>query len=92
MDDGTPEDRCHSGAYQRSDFYPLSILMADETGEYSKIPAIGDKPDPAPVDTLGRSGKIFDQSANAGAAAAAGEEAMYAQFRHLVEGQENPNP
>ncbi|MDO6406476.1 DUF1254 domain-containing protein [Pantoea phytobeneficialis] len=88
MDD-TPEDRAAIQASIRQVMsYPLSEFDGKmKSFEYSKIPAIGDKPDPSTGEVHWViPDKFFDQLENVlnKVPPLPGEEAMYAQFRHLV--------
>lgn len=88
MDD-TPEDRAAIQAPIRQVMsYPLSEFDGKmKSYEYSKIPAIGDKPDPSAGEVHWVvPDKFFDQLENVlnKVPPLPGEEALYAQFRHLV--------
>lgn len=95
MDD-TPEDRAAIRAPIKEVMsYPLSEFNGKmKSYEYAKIPAIGDKPDPNAGETKWVvPEKYFDQLANVlnKVAPLPGEEAMYAQYRHLIEaGKKDP--
>lgn len=88
MDD-TPEDRAAIQAPIKEVMsYPLSKFTGKmQSYEYSKIPSIGDQPDPNAGETKWVvPEKFFDQFANVldNVPALPGEEAMYAQYHQLV--------
>jgi len=88
MDD-TPEDRAAIQApIKQIMSYPLSEFDGKmKSFDYAKIPAIGDKPDPSAGEVHWVvPDKFFDQLENVlgKVPPLPGEEALYAQFRHLV--------
>jgi hypothetical protein len=95
MDD-TPEDRLAIQAPIRQIMsYPLSQFDGKmKSFDYSKIPSIGEKPDPNAGEVKWVvPEKFFDQLNNVlnKVSPLPGEEAMYAQFRHLIAtGKNNP--
>jgi hypothetical protein len=96
MDD-TKEDRAAIQAPIKEVMtYPLSKFDGKmKSFEYASIPSIGEKPDPAAGETKWVvPDKFFDQLDNVlnKVPPLPGEEALYAQFRHLVAaGKKNPD-
>ena len=95
MDDTSEDRKAIQAPIKEIMTYPLSQFDGKmKSFEYANIPAIGDKPDASSGETKWViPEKFFDQFSNVldKVPPLPGEEAMYAQFRHLVEaGKKKP--